>query len=88
MERLHSYFNNPNKDINDKASIRKISINEMDLKNDKIKCLLKEVLYNYLAQALIKIFSTPHFILKLFLLICVFSSSSLASYLVIQAILA
>ena len=92
MERFNSYLNNPNKGINstnknEKASIRKISSNEMDLKNDKLKCLLKEVLYNSLAQAFIKIFSTPHFILKLFLLICVTTSSCLVSYLVIQAIL-
>jgi hypothetical protein len=55
--------------------------------NEKIKCLLKEVLYNSLAQAIIKIIQTPHLAIKLFLVVCVVSSSSLASYLVIESIM-
>ena len=55
--------------------------------NEKIKCLLKEVLYNSLAQAMIKIIQTPHLAIKLFLIVCVVSSSSLASYLVIESIM-
>ena len=37
--------------------------------NEKIKCLLKEVLYNSLAQAIIKIIQTPHLAIKLFLVV-------------------
>jgi hypothetical protein len=52
----------------------------------KIKTLIKETLYNSLAQALIKIFDTPYFTLKTFLLIFVIISSGSCSFLVIQLI--
>ena len=55
--------------------------------NEKIKSLLKEVLYNSLAQAIIKIIQTHHLAIKLFLVLCVVCSSSLASYLVIESIM-
>jgi hypothetical protein len=50
--------------------------------------LLKEILYNSLAQAFIKTFLTPHLTLKFFLAIFIIVSSCLSSYLVIQSILA
>jgi hypothetical protein len=49
--------------------------------------LTKEILYNSLAQAVIAIILTPHFLIKLLLTVCVLSSTSLASYLVIQSIM-
>jgi hypothetical protein len=56
-------------------------------RNAKIKSLIKETLYNSLAQAIIKIIETPYFTLKTFLLICVLASSGFCSYLVIELIL-
>ncbi len=49
-------------------------------RNAKIKSLIKETLYNSLAQAIIKIKET--------LLICVLASSGLCSYLIIELVLA
>ena len=54
---------------------------------EKIKHLLKDVLYNSLSQAILKIVLTPHFILKIFLVICVLVSTGLASYLIIQSLM-
>jgi hypothetical protein len=56
-------------------------------KRDEIKNLLKEVLYNSLAQAIIKIILTPHLILKLILFLFVVGTSGIVSYLVIKSIL-
>ena len=53
-------------------------------KKHKIKNVIKDVLYNSFAQALYKIFTTNHFILKTFLVIFVLASACLASYLVIN----
>ena len=50
-----------------------------------IKSLIKEILYNSLAQAVLKIIWTPHLILRAFLIICVLISSCLSSYLVVQS---
>ena len=55
--------------------------------NDQIKTLLKEVLYNSLSQAVIKLILSPHYILKAFLSIVVVGSSGIASYLVVKSIL-
>jgi hypothetical protein len=52
-----------------------------------IKSLIKETLYNSLAQAIFKIIETHYFTLKTFLLICVLASSGLCSYLIIELIL-
>jgi len=52
----------------------------------KIKTLIKDTLYNSLAQALIKICHTPYFTLKTFLLIFVIISSGSCAFLVIQLI--
>ena len=57
-------------------------------KNDTIKTLLKEILYNSLSQAIIKIFSTPNKLLKIILFTFVLTSSSMASYLVISSVMA
>ena len=57
-------------------------------RNAKIKSLIKETLYNSLAQAIIKIKETPYFTLKAFLLICVLASSGPCSYLIIELVLA
>ena len=50
---------------------------------DEIKAILKEVLYNSFSQAILKIILTPHILLKIFLLVFVLASTSLASILVI-----
>ena len=52
-----------------------------------INQLVKEVLYNSLAQAIIKIVQTPHVTLKLALTICVTLTSSAASYLIMKSVL-
>ena len=60
---------------------------ENGLEKSKIKSLVKETLYNSASQALIKIIETPYFSLKIFLTICLITSSGLCSYLVIELIL-
>ena len=55
-------------------------------KNEK-KSVLKEVLYNSLAQAIIKSFETSHLILKLFLITFVIITSGFASYFVIGSLM-
>jgi len=54
----------------------------------KIKSLSKEILYNSMAQAILNIIDTPYLILKIFLFICVLTSSAFSAYLVIQSFLA
>jgi hypothetical protein len=56
-------------------------------KSLKLKSLIKEALYNSTAQAIIKISETPILTLKVFLLICVISSSGLCAYLINQLIM-
>ena len=55
--------------------------------NSKMKSLIKETLYNSMAQAIIKILETPNFLLKVFLLACVILSTSLCSWLIVKLIL-
>ncbi len=62
-------------------------MNEKQNNKEFIKFLLKDVLYNSLAQAIIKIILTPYLIIKVFLGISVLVSTVLTSYLVIQSIL-
>ena len=56
-------------------------------KSKKVENLLRDILYNSLAQAIIKLILTPHTVLKIFLIACVLASTGLASYLVIEAIM-
>jgi hypothetical protein len=61
---------------------------EIDAKKKEArKTILKEVLYNSFAQAVIRSILTPHLILKVFLLLLILSSSVLAWYLVIKSIM-
>lgn len=53
----------------------------------RIRSVIKNVLYNSFAQALYKIFTTSHIILKLFLITFVITSSSIASYMTINVII-
>ena len=55
---------------------------------EAIKNLLKGVLYNSFAQAIIKIFLTPYHSLRIFLIMSSLGDSCMASFLVIQSILA
>jgi acid-sensing ion channel 2 len=55
--------------------------------NVKVKNLIKETLYNSVAQAIIKIIETPYFTLKIFLFISVIASSGICSCLIIQLIM-
>ena len=52
----------------------------------QIKEVAREVLYNSLAQAVVKIFKTRHVLLKVYLFLFVITVSSLASYMVISSI--
>ena len=53
----------------------------------KIEAIVKETLYNSIAQAIFRIGHTPHLIVKIFLFVCVFVSTGISSYLVIESIL-
>jgi hypothetical protein len=55
--------------------------------NELIKQTLKDVLYNSLAQSIIKIFQSPHVILKIFLFLFTLSATGLSSYLIVQSVL-
>ena len=55
-------------------------------RNEQTILLVKDILYNSLAQAIIKIIQTPHLILKLVLSIFVVLASGLASYLIIKSV--
>ena len=57
-------------------------------RKELIIALLKEVLYNSIAQAIIKIAQTPHKTLKVFLLVSVCASTGVCSFLVIKTLLA
>ena len=59
----------------------------MSQKSEQIKLLLGTVLYNSFAQAIIKIFQTSHWPLKLFLFLFVCLSSCLAAFMVISSTL-
>ena len=62
---------------------------ENDLTKEKtkyIKTMMKEVLYNSLAQACIKLYQTKYFTLKTFLFVSILVLKVLASYMVIQSI--
>lgn len=56
-------------------------------KTEEIKKLLKEMISNPLAQAILKIFLSSNIVLKSFLLIFVIVSTSAASFLVIRSIM-
>ena len=61
---------------------------ENDLSKEKmkyIKTMMKEVLYNSLAQACIKLYQTKYFTLKTFLFVTILVLKVLASYMVIQS---
>ena len=49
--------------------------------------LTKELLYNSMAQAIIKLFQTPHVVLKLLLMVFVLTAGSMSAYLVVHSIL-
>ena len=53
----------------------------------KVKSLAKEILYNSMAQASMKIFETPIIVLKIFLLVCVLISTAFSAYFVIESFL-
>ena len=63
--------------------------NSHKLTHEKLKyieTMMKEVLYNSLAQACIKIYQTKHFKLKIFLLMSIIILNCLAFYMVVQSI--
>ena len=64
-----------------------MSDSEIEGKKKEIQSILKEVLYNSLAQSIIKIISTPNLVLKVFLTICVSSLGCYASFLVINSLM-
>jgi hypothetical protein len=53
----------------------------------KEKSSIKDILYNSLAQAFIRVFLTSHLTVKTFLIFVIISTSSLASYFIIESIL-
>ena len=59
---------------------------KLALKREQINNLIKEVLYNSLAQSIIKIVQTPNLLLKIYLFTFVVISSGLTCYLIIQSI--
>ena len=78
---------NLNKPLNEiEANSKLESKKEQNESFKRIKILIKETLYNSLAQAIIKIIETPIFTLKMFLFLCVILSSGVCSYLIIELI--
>jgi hypothetical protein len=69
-----------------KKEKRKMS--KRNLKWQEIKPLAKEILYNSIAQAILKIIDTPFIALKIFLFIFVLTSTACSAYLVVQSFLA
>jgi hypothetical protein len=61
--------------------------NSQDSYNEKIISLLKEVLYNSLAQAIIKIALTPYTVLKIILFLFALGTCGFASYLIRSSLL-
>ena len=64
--------------------------NEIERKKENfpwIIVLMKDILYNSLAQAIVKLFKKSKFSLKLILLLFILSSISLASFMVISTII-
>jgi hypothetical protein len=59
-----------------------------NLKWQEIKPLAKEILYNSIAQAILKIIDTPFIVLKIFLFIFVLISTAFSAYLVVQSFFA
>lgn len=56
-------------------------------KTDEIKLFVKEVLYNSFAQAILRLFLTPHRIaLRIFLFLFILSSLALSSFMVIESV--
>ena len=53
----------------------------------EIKRLSKDILYNSTAQAIYKITQTPHFVIRIFLCVCVVASTAFSSYSVSKSIL-
>ena len=66
-------------------SSNKTRISDKQLIFKMFKNLIKDRLYNSLAQALLKILWTPHLIIRSFLSICVIISSCLSAYLVVKS---
>lgn len=83
LEMTNVEFANKNMENNVKNS-KSLLYERKELKRC-IKILLKEVLYNSLSQAIIKIFQTPYIALKVFLIIFVLISSGITSYLVVES---
>jgi hypothetical protein len=69
------------------TNMAKHSVYKRQSKVNVIGSILKEVLYNSLAQSIIKIIFSPHKSIELFLFVCVLCSSGFASYFVIQSIM-
>ena len=63
-------------------------MSKRNLKWQEIKPLAKEILYNSIAQAILKIIDTPFIALKIFLFIFVLTSTACSAYLVVQSFLA
>ena len=57
------------------------------IRKREVILIIKEILYNSLAQAIFRIFQTRHIILRTFLFVCVSVTTVLSSYLVIQSII-
>ena len=69
------------------ASKRNLFKKPNNEQNESIKSLVDTVLYNSLAQAIVKIVKSPHILIKLYLFIFVISACGFAAYMVINAIL-
>ena len=76
-----------NMNVDTKETVAKTHSNTSQNESYKrIKKLIKETLYNSLAQAIIKMLETPVFALKVFLFLCVILSSGLCSFMIKELI--
>jgi hypothetical protein len=58
---------------------------KFDAKRPNVKLLAKEILYNSIYQASMKIFETPIIVLKIFLLVCALKWTTFSAYFVIES---
>ena len=81
------FLNKNNHQIESDINTNKFKLS-IDLKTkEAIKAILKDVLYNSLAQAILRLVYNPNILLKAFLFIFTLTSTGLTSYLIIQSIL-
>ena len=63
------------------------SLSPSTVKIEQIQLLIKEILFNSTAQAILKIYQTKSWVIKIFWLVCLACACSLCSYFVIESVI-